>query len=131
LRADRLDDAVRCGQRHHGGSQRGGTEQPEPNSCAANGPATGCGTRSPCSAAPTQGLGWADRAVLAARIQQLPRALRCHRLIVPATIRMASASSTSMDRSGRFTVQALANRWGWTARRSGKTVRAAVNCGQP
>lgn len=28
-------------------------------------------------------------------------------------------------------VRALANRWGWTARRGGKTVWAAVNCGQP
>jgi hypothetical protein len=28
-------------------------------------------------------------------------------------------------------VKALANRWGWTARHHGKTVWAAVNCGQP
>jgi two-component sensor histidine kinase len=28
-------------------------------------------------------------------------------------------------------VKALANSWGWTARHQGKTVWAAVNCGQP
>ena len=28
-------------------------------------------------------------------------------------------------------VRAMANRWGWTPRNGGKTVWAAVNCGQP
>jgi hypothetical protein len=28
-------------------------------------------------------------------------------------------------------VRALANRWGWTLRNGGKTVWAAVDCGQP
>jgi two-component sensor histidine kinase len=31
---------------------------------------------------------------------------------------------------GLHMVQALANRWGWTARRRGKTIWAAVNCRQ-
>lgn len=31
---------------------------------------------------------------------------------------------------GLHMVQALANRWGWTARRRGKTVWAAMNCDQ-
>ena len=35
---------------------------------------------------PRPRLDWADRAVFAALIQRLPRALRCHRLITPDTI---------------------------------------------
>ena len=35
---------------------------------------------------PRPRLAWADRAVFAALIQRLPRALRCHRLITPDTI---------------------------------------------
>ena len=35
---------------------------------------------------PRPRMDWADRAVFAALAQQLPRALRCHRLVTPNTI---------------------------------------------
>jgi hypothetical protein len=35
---------------------------------------------------PQPRLGWADRAIFAALVRRLPRALRCHRLVPPDTI---------------------------------------------
>ena len=55
---------------------------------------------------PRPRLDWADRAVFAALIQRLPRALRCHRLVSPNTIlrwhrRLARKKRTYPNRPGR------------------------------
>jgi two-component sensor histidine kinase len=48
----------------------------------------------------------------------------------PLPPRMPSRDINAARGRGLQMVQALANRWGWTARRRGKTVWAAVNCSQ-
>ena len=57
-----------------------------------------------CRTNPRPHMDWADRAVLAALVQRLPRALRCRRVVTPDTILRweATAWATGGGWAGRW-----------------------------
>jgi putative transposase len=74
---------------------------------------------------PRPRMDWADRAVFAALVRRLPRALRCHRLVTPNTIlrwhrRLVRKKWTYSNRSGRPPIDAaiaalvVGSRWRWS-----------------
>ena len=89
---------------------------------------------------PRPHMDWADRAVFAALVGRLPRALRCHRLVTPNTIlrwhrRLVRRRWTYPSRTGRPPIDdvlaalvvrmALENpRWGYT-----RSLRQHRDCG--